>query len=273
MSAPSRRRIVVCADDFGITPAATRSILELSHAGAISATSVAVDGTAAAGSATELAGCARVSVGLHLALTDDLPGDPRAPLAVWIPRAFATPLRVERAVDAEITRQLDRFEQLLGRPPAYVDGHQHVHQFPGVRDALVATLERRYGRGVALRSTVPRAMRGTKAAIIAGLGGRSLERMAAMRGLAMNRDFAGVYDFTGRVPFPTRMAAWLGSIADGGLVMCHPETDAVSGADPVRAAEHRYLSSPAWPALLDREGIELVPFDAASMGHEAEVQA
>ena len=265
MSAPARRRIAVCADDFGITPAATRSILELSRSGAISAASVAVDGLSAAGSAADLAACAQVSVGLHLALTNDLPGEPRARLSTWILRAFVTPWRVRRAVGAEMTRQLDRFEQLIGRPPAYVDGHQHVHQFPGIREALVATLERRYGRDVALRSTVPRAPRGKKAAVIALLGGRGLERTAARRGLAMNRDFAGVYDFTGRVAFQERMSAWLASIADGGLVMCHPETDAVNGADPVRAAEHRYLASPAWPALLDGQRIALARFDTASM--------
>src|SRR5262249_30954804 len=32
------------------------------------------------------------------------------------------------AVDAELDRQLARFEELVGRPPTHIDSHQHVHR-------------------------------------------------------------------------------------------------------------------------------------------------
>ncbi len=37
-------------------------------------------------------------------------------------------------VQGEIAAQLAAFAELFGRPPDYVDGHQHVQLFPQVRD-------------------------------------------------------------------------------------------------------------------------------------------
>ena len=34
-------------------------------------------------------------------------------------------------VEREIESQLEKFEQLTGRIPVSVDGHQHVHVIPG----------------------------------------------------------------------------------------------------------------------------------------------
>ena len=35
-------------------------------------------------------------------------------------------------VAAEIQAQIDRFEHLTGSKPVNVDGHQHIHCFPGI---------------------------------------------------------------------------------------------------------------------------------------------
>ena len=44
---------------------------------------------------------------------------------------------------AEIERQLDAFEAAFGAPPAFVDGHQHVHVLPAIRPALLGALKAR----------------------------------------------------------------------------------------------------------------------------------
>jgi predicted glycoside hydrolase/deacetylase ChbG (UPF0249 family) len=41
-------------------------------------------------------------------------------------------------------RPLNRFEDAMGRAPAFIDGHRHVHQFPVVRALLVEEIARRY---------------------------------------------------------------------------------------------------------------------------------
>ena len=47
-------------------------------------------------------------------------------------------------IRAEIGRQLDRFEQPRLCAPDHIDGHQHVHVLPGVRQALLETGAQRY---------------------------------------------------------------------------------------------------------------------------------
>ena len=40
-------------------------------------------------------------------------------------------------LDAEIAGQFAAFAGAFGRAPDYVDGHQHIHLFPQVREALL----------------------------------------------------------------------------------------------------------------------------------------
>ncbi len=50
-------------------------------------------------------------------------------------------------VEAEIEAQLSRFRELSGGiDPRHIDGHNHVHVLPVVREALAAVLTRRHGR-------------------------------------------------------------------------------------------------------------------------------
>ncbi len=247
---PARRRIAVCADDFGLTAAACRSILSLGAAGAITATSCAVDGPALSAHLPALKALRpAISVGLHLNLTENpaFAGSqslPRWILATWLRhRLDATALR------AEIRRQLERFETLFGTPPDFVDGHEHVHQFPVLRTLLLDELRDRPGARMGLRCTWPNHLRGSKAALIGLLGAAATRREAAARGLRINRDFAGVYDLKAPSGYATRMEEWLRTLDDGGLIMCHPEWPGET-AHLARAHEHVFYSSGDWPRLL-----------------------
>jgi predicted glycoside hydrolase/deacetylase ChbG (UPF0249 family) len=185
---------------------------------------------------------------LHLNLTENANTPLTASVKTWIVRTFLRRSPDLAAIKQEIARQLDKFESLFGRRPDYVDGHEHVHQFPIVRDALLAVLSARYGNSIAVRSTVPTTSRGAKAAVIAMLGGRALRKQLLRAGIPTNSDFAGVYDFSTRVPFEALMRGWLASIADGGIVMCHPELSSRNELD-ARAVEHEFLASERWPQL------------------------
>lgn len=103
---------------------------------------------------------------------------------------------MRKEIAAEITRQLDAFEEALGRPPDFVDGHQHVHVLPGVRRALLDILVRRYPAGslyvrdpadsaAAIRA---RGVAVAKALVIAGLA-TGFRGAALKRGLRVNRGF------------------------------------------------------------------------------------
>lgn len=120
----SVRRLIITADDYGYAPAYDRGILEAARAGAVDAVSAFASAGRGGppGSLLETG----VEIGLHL----ELPADRRPALAA--------------AGD-----QLERFEALYGRAPAYLDGHHHCHAAPGVA-AAVGQLA--HEQGLAVRS-------------------------------------------------------------------------------------------------------------------------
>jgi YdjC-like protein len=238
------KRIALCADDFGSFPGADAGILRLVERGRLGGVSCQVVGGAFATDAPALRERGgSVDLGLHLDLA---PG--RGGLAALLLRSHARALD-GRAMAKRIGEQLDAFELALGRPPAFVDGHQHVHELPVVREALLDVLERRYGKpGPLVRNTVPLRSRGAKALTIAALGGFGLRRALRTRGVPHNADFAGVYALDGRADYPALFRSWLAGAADGTLFFCHPGAAAADRGDPIgpaRAAELAYLSSPA----------------------------
>jgi predicted glycoside hydrolase/deacetylase ChbG (UPF0249 family) len=148
-----------------------------------------------------------------------------------------------------IERQIDRFERYIGAMPDFVDGHQHVHQLPVVRDALLAVYERRLRRhGSYIRTTArisaPAPAR-IKSLVIRSLGAPALRRRLDAAGIPHNADFGGIYSFDA-ADYPALMRAWLERIDDGGLIMCHPGLGPADPMDPIsasRASEYRYLAS------------------------------
>ena len=256
----SQRRIAVCADDFGLSAAACRSILALGASGAITATSCAVDGPAMAEYARELCSLRpRLAVGLHLNLTENPNFAANQSLPRWIAATYLRRGAPGALLRAELRRQLDRFEELFGAAPDFVDGHEHVHQLPVLRDLLLDELSLRYGNRVAVRCTWPRHYRGAKAAVIALLGAAALRRGLLARGLSGNRDFAGVYGLAGSSGYAARMDEWLRNIDDGGLIMCHPEMPGDRAA-AARAHEHAFFSSADWPRMLRSWNVALTRF-------------
>lgn len=245
---------------------------ELVAAGRVHALGALVGGPAWAAAAAMLRRLARqpVDIGLHLDLTEfTLSSELRRSLPGWLLRASLGRVDTRLLAD-EIRCQLDRFETALGRVPAYVDGHQHVHQLPVIRELLLEELQRRYGRGPLpwLRSTrSPReAGRWTKARLVEHCGASGLQRLAQAHGMHQNERLLGVYDFRGG---PLRYAAllqrWLASARSGDLLLCHasvPCAEPAARRDPLhaaRCAEFEVLRGPAVQDMLDREGIVLAP--------------
>lgn len=222
------RRIVVCADDYGMNPAVDAGILALAHQGRLSATSVLVDGPTAARNLPALLDT-RLQIGLHLNFTEPFgQTDLCLPLRSLILRAYLRRLSPDQ-LSQSILRQLRRFQELTGRAPDYVDGHQHVHQLPGIRDQLLPVLAQLPGPRPWIRDTSRPRMAGfpwrlqAKSAVIAGLGAARLRDRARTAGFCLNSGFLGVYDFTGGMPAYARwMSRWLAQAQDGDVLMCHP---------------------------------------------------
>src|SRR3546814_229339 len=152
------KRVVFCGDDFGMSSGIDAGILQLIKLDRLSAISCLVHGPTFVVNGRRL-NDADLDVGLHLNLTAAFGGTSQPnvlALRTLIGRVYSG--RLERAwVDNQLLRQFDTFEKTLGRPPDYIDGHQHVHQLPGVLPRLLCILRERYRgrRKPWLRYTAP----------------------------------------------------------------------------------------------------------------------
>lgn len=278
--------IVVCADDYGLAPGVCDGIEALIVLGRVSATGC-MTGCAAwaarAGGLRAVVADHPADIGLHLTLTDQTPlaghalggsGGALPSIGRLIALTHARRLPVP-ALTAEIRAQLDAFEDAYGAPPDFVDGHQHCHQLPQVRDALLAELARRGLAGRAwvrscrepLAALLARRVAVPKALVVGALGGGFPVR-AARAGFASNDSFRGIYDFTDRVPYRSLFRRFLRGPGRRVLIHCHPGRvdTALEAADPLTAPRERelaYLGSPACGDDLAAAGVAVGRFGVA----------
>jgi len=270
LSAPRARVLGVCADDAGLVDGVAESVVALAAAGRLSAASCVTNAAGWRAAAALLASPrSPLELGLHFNLSEGPPLSaalrahwPTLPgLARVLAQAHLRTLPLA-AIGAEFAAQVDAFAAALGRMPAFVDGHQHVHALPGVRrvvlDAVAAWPE-----APAIRSTGRVLGPGAafKRWVIEAGGGRALARMLVARSVAHNRALLGAYDF--KAGYRPLMQAWLAAAPnDGGLLFCHPGALASAGerrdSDPIAAARRReaaYLASDDFRADLDAAGV------------------
>jgi predicted glycoside hydrolase/deacetylase ChbG (UPF0249 family) len=243
--------ILLCADDYALTEGVSRAVGELAAARRLSATSALVTTPHWPAMAQRLViHRSRIAVGLHLNLTLGAPLGPMPGLArggvfpkrnVVVARALLGVIP-RREIKAEIERQLDAFERHLGFPPDHIDGHEHVHVLPGIRQCLLQVAARRYPgskpllrdpsdsrQAIAARGG-PRgkALAGAALALRFGAGARR-------RGIPINQGFSGFSSFDASVPYAEELEAALRAPGPRHIVMCHPgHVDAeLAAVDPV----------------------------------------
>jgi len=258
------RRLVVCVDDAALDADVTRSVLTLAAVGRITAASAMVDSPHWPVHATALAAAPGIDLGLHLDLTEFC--DPQPLPALWL-RAYAGRLDAD-SLRRRIDAQIESFVRHAGRLPDHIDGHQHVQQLPGVREALLEAIERHWAgapRRPWLRSgrRPPGGATGFKERVIEALGARRLAALAADCGCATNPALVGVYGFDAEAAaYLARLDGWVAGAPDGALLMTHPAAGAVVTAhDPIAAArrvEHSVLGSEEFSALMSRHRLRLV---------------
>lgn len=253
--------LIVCADDFALDSGVSTAIAQLAEQGRISATSAMSLSPHWPEHARWLNPLSHhIDVGLHLDWT--------SPFAISAGHGCSLPQLMQRTLTGQLDRQqaqavikaqLDLFEACWGAPPAHVDGHQHIHQFPILREALTQSLTARYPTGVRpwLRISRPLAPgMDIKSWVIRGMGARALQQQARQAGLARSSWLTGIYDFAGDVAaYEARMNTWLAQARghQGVVLMCHPGHDVGNTGDEIRAArcvEFGFLSSATFTTML-----------------------
>lgn len=274
MSERQRRRIVLCADDYGISPAVSSAIRDLIARRRINATSAMVVAPSFSRSEAEAlrqAAGDHAAIGLHLTLTG--PFRPLSqhftplrrgaflPLASMARRGLSRTL-IPALLDAEIAAQLAAFRELFGRAPDYVDGHHHIQVFPQISEALVRVVK--HAAPQAWLRQCARAVRNNlepKGLVLDALS-RRLQRLATTHGVRTNPAFAGTYAFRASADFAKLFPKFLDRLPDGSVVMCHPgKVDAELGrldhVTDLREREYAFFMGEAFPQLLAARGVTL----------------
>ena len=162
------KRLVVNADDFGLTESTNRGILEAHRRGIVTSTTLLANG-AAFDSAVALAReSPELGVGVHLNLTDGRPVSDATTVPTLVDsrgQFFAGPVELARRmlagklsaaeVERELGAQIEKVQR-AGIAVTHLDGHKHVHALPGIFP-IVVRLTRRYGVG-RIRPAVERAL-------------------------------------------------------------------------------------------------------------------
>lgn len=242
--------LILCADDFGQSEAIDQAIIALINKGRLSATSCMTLSPRWVEAAKKLTPNIRknAAIGLHLDFTHfgDAISHPKLVLL-----SLAQQLPTAR-IQQNIHQQLDAFEATMGTKPDYVDGHQHVHQLPQIREALLEILVARYGKNLPwLRIAKPPTSDGIKGLIIKALGSSALERNAKALGFVCSGNLLGAYGFNGSSEeYLTRFKGWLKEVKTDEatpVLMCHPAVEMPTNEDDViyqaRVREFTVLAS------------------------------
>jgi hopanoid biosynthesis associated protein HpnK len=151
----TRCRLIVHADDFGLSEKVNEGILKAHLEGIVTSTSLMACGEAFGHAVEVVRSTPTLDVGVHLTLTGEAPisdcsdvptllaedGRFHAHAVAFIKRYLSGKIRlneVEKELDAQIRRVLDN-----GIKVSHLDGHQHIHMLPAVRDR-VGALARKY---------------------------------------------------------------------------------------------------------------------------------
>jgi predicted glycoside hydrolase/deacetylase ChbG (UPF0249 family) len=270
-------RLVVNADDFGISAAVSRGILRAHREGVVTSTSLLGNCDDLEGARALLAQAPELGVGVHLTL---IGGRPVAPpetvrtllaadgafharaqdfLGYWV-RGKVDIADIEREFDAQIGRATQ-----AGLQPDHLDTHRHLGFLPAVGRALEAVARRHRIAGI--RSAVERPSlawvteprRGLEAGLLTGLAWVTRRQLGALRHGPQSWGFVEA----GRLD-EIRILEILGRLAAGPHeLICHPgEEDEASAEAPgelgyQRAQELAALTSPKVRRALERRAVVL----------------
>jgi predicted glycoside hydrolase/deacetylase ChbG (UPF0249 family) len=139
------RRLIVNADDFGLTDGVSRGILRAHREGLVTSTTVLASLPAQPELDAAAGESAGLGLGLHFNLTLGRPVSSPETVGSLVDAEgrFGRDLAVlqERARPDEVRReceaQIEAFARRFGRGPTHLDSHHHAHRVSRVMDAVV----------------------------------------------------------------------------------------------------------------------------------------
>lgn len=267
------RRLVVNADDLGLTEGINRAVGHAHRNGIVTSTSLLAVGRAFEHAVALLRDTPSLDVGAHLALVgEDPPLLSAAEIPTLVDKRGALPLSYRTVVTRGGTRRIDpddvrrelraQLDRIVGAglTPTHLDTHQHTHLWPTV-GAVLVELAAEYG---VPRVRRPRSHRRTPVGAAVNILSARLGHRLRAAGLVTTDDYAGL-DEAGRMDAARLTRALARSTGSTLEVNVHPgeAADPDAGRFAWRyqwAEELALLTDPPTIRLLD--GYDLVPFSA-----------
>ena len=147
-------RLILNADDFGLTSGINRAIAELSGAGALTSATLMASGPAFDDAVTVALANPHLGVGCHIVLTDGIPVSPPEAIPSLLgddgksfranTRDFFLAVLRGKVNDAEMQREaLAQIQKLqaAGIAVTHIDTHKHTHILPQVARPILAAAE------------------------------------------------------------------------------------------------------------------------------------
>ena len=269
------KKILICADDFGISPGVSEAIIDLINRKAITACaciSVMPESSEHAKSLQSIK--IRPDIGLHLCLTDvgiKVNGTRLPSFKTFLRRAFLGQISF-RFITRTINTQLDMFESQFNETPDFIDGHQYVHQLPIVRDALISIVKNRYKvNRPYLRNThigfskILKMKTGKIRNTFISIQGRYFKKLLRSHQIKTNKSFSGIYNFTSKKTYKECFLNFIEMTEERGMIVTHPglvdkillKRDRLTSK---REEEYEFLRSNDFQQILKSADINLTRF-------------
>lgn len=271
-------RLIVNADDFGLSASVNAAVLEAYDRGILTSCSLMVAEPAAADAVRAARERPGLAVGLHLVVCCGRSVLPPSALPRLVDAAGCLrcrPVRVglryafDRAAQAQLDRELRaqfaRFAE-LGLPLSHVDGHLHMHMHPFVFDRA-AMLAAEYGcRRIRIlhndwqtdrRAEGARAWAQAPLAVVFGLLARRARRRLAGRGFCWADSVNGFFQ-TNRMGEATLLSLLPRLPPGAHELYSHPDA---GGRGAAGRAELVALLSPAVRRLIHEREIRLITYN------------
>lgn len=147
-------RLIINADDFGLTPGVNRAIAELHQAGALTSTTLMATGPAFDDAVATAQANPTLGVGCHIVLTDGVPVSPpeTIPTLLGPDRKTFRPSLIDFVqsllrgkisaadIEREASAQIQKLQH-AGIEITHLDTHKHTHLFPPVLHPLLRLAE------------------------------------------------------------------------------------------------------------------------------------
>jgi chitin disaccharide deacetylase len=143
------KRLIVNADDFGLTRFVSEGILHAHYYGIVTSTSLMANGEAFEEAVAMAMRAPRLSVGVHLALTQGIPVSPalevptlvdargRLYLTAWqLLNGIVTHRISLRDIEIELRAQIAKVLR-AGITLTHLDGHKHLQVLPGISEIAI----------------------------------------------------------------------------------------------------------------------------------------